>query len=216
MNEVPSILSSNEALRKRLTHETAMREAATAARARVFWQHKYQQQILPVTAANLKSAGGTPLAPAASAKYSPVPATTALMVGVHAAVSTDAPYSPISKTPYWNTIAACGLRRVQIVHYTHVAALCVHLTLLIMTIAVSADTDDPTLSLWRQRCASAIGTRTVAGHARLLHCRAGALRTGSFSPTIPPRAAASPISRATNANSLRSSCQRAQAPTWPF
>ena len=140
MNEVPSILSSNDALRKRLTHESAMREAATAARARVFWQTKYQQQQLPITAANLKSLNGTPLAPPAASRAITTTTTT-----------TNAVYSPVALDEGWNQLSLFGYRRDRVLFGAHAICALVHFVFFLITLIVSASATDPYLDTWRQR-----------------------------------------------------------------
>lgn len=101
MQEVPSILGGKDALRKRLTQENALREAAVAARAKVFWQNKWAQQALPVTVDSVKAVGKSPLAPAAA----PVPS--------------GAVYKATALDEGWDTPSLCGIRRDRLVFYTH-------------------------------------------------------------------------------------------------
>jgi len=140
MEEVPSILGHKDVLRQRLTRENALREAAVAARAKVFWQQRWNSQALPLTAATVQSTigGSSPLVPVAP-------------TGVAAAVPTRAIYNPVALDEYWNPVSFFGLRRDRLLFLAHSVCAGVHTTFALVTCFVSASSTDPYLDTWRQR-----------------------------------------------------------------
>lgn len=136
MEEVPSILGSRDALRQRRQQETALREAAVAARAKLFWAAKWQQQTLPVTVANVKSSlGSSPLVPSVATNTKP----------------TAAVYSPVAIDESWNQVSLFGYRRDRVLFGAHAICAVVHFTFFLVTALVSASSTDPYLDTWRQR-----------------------------------------------------------------
>lgn len=115
MEEVPSILSSKDVLRKRLTQEVAMKEAATAARAKMFWKQQWEQNALPLTTANIgRSAGRSPLVATTAATHGPP------------VVTTNAVYSQVVTDESWNQVSLFGLRRDRVLFGAHAICAVVH------------------------------------------------------------------------------------------
>ena len=142
MQSVPSILGGKAsatptttavgapkevALRKRLNHEAALREAATAARAKALWARQWEATTaaLPLVA-HPQGADAPP-------------------------VGTGAVYTSIDQNEFWSKASWFGLPRKKLLLYAHTIACVVHTTLCIVCIVVTSQATDPYLSVVRQR-----------------------------------------------------------------
>lgn len=159
MQEVPSILSSKDALRKRLTQEVALKEAAVAARARVFWKKQWEQQALPVTTSTVLTMGRSPLA---TSNHAPAPPTVAI----------NAVYSPMALDEGWATPSLCGIRRDRLLFLAHSAAAILHGVFAITALLITAQSNDPYLQTWRQQFLFVRNT-TTCGRDSLFNETAG-------------------------------------------
>ena len=110
---IPSIVSSNDALRQRRQLEDELRVAATVARARQHWATQWKMDQIPIpVAATHASALSTSLSLPMPPRTSPPVAAT---------------YRPVFDETFWGTLTIGGLRRDKLVGYSHMAAFVLHL-----------------------------------------------------------------------------------------
>lgn len=145
---IPSIVATNsDALRQRRQLEHEMRVAATVARARQHWSQSWDNAQVPIGGGGARQVAVPVSAPAATGA-----GANQWPLSFPSAAPMSAIYQSVSDDSYWGKLSVGGLRRDKIVLYSHVAAMAIHLLLLIATIIVSVSSDaDPNLSMWRQR-----------------------------------------------------------------